>query len=639
MKASRLRIIRLVVCALSVASAVAQTLDDIPRQIREAGLEAVAGTRPENASLLGSFAFEGLEKELPGLYGNVKQTFRITAEYWDRDRNSGKTPDESREEIGHTLRLMLRNQFLCQVEAFLPDLSRGVYSEDDRKRVKELLLGTPPPANESLQTPNNRLAKHFKAYLNDLLILRIREPQPIFERLLGALDKRGDGAPLGGGLAPKWGCMSIAIKSGGSFVSSVKINLKYCRLGVGGHEQTESLNTNPGIYNVPTGKWSVTVEAMGFASQTQEGEIKEGEVTVLAFTLAPAGAGDSTTHQGTHRAASRRNLDRLSPGDMAIIDHYQRLGAVVVAYDPQALSRAWEALPENYPEILRRHSNLLAIQLSPRGGRSVFALDMTGKPANPALNDPRLMVKLESMRDGQPVANSSQAAQLTEDIVWCVSQWVNATRNLTKISFEPLSCIQVNDAFFARVEARHWTENPRTSTEWLRWKHYVAWERDAWEAAARSAGAPASFFSADPNGEVADLTVKLIYGPRGQQCGRFLPSDASHRGVIEIYMGEGVGDVLPHAEFTSVGSSAKCSFRRIFCHEFGHYLGLWHLPYPSSPDEKTIFANGAMSPAYSDIGDGVVPVDAMMLTHVSYLSLDVRGRRCEGLVHHPGDAP
>jgi hypothetical protein len=627
-------------CVLTFASVAAQTVDDTRRQIREAGLEGIAGAMPENASLLGSFGFESLEKELPGIYGRAKQTFRLAAEHWDKDRNAGKTPDEPREELGHTLRLMLRNQFLYQVEAFLPDMARSVYSEDDRKRIKELLLGTPPPADGSLQTPNNRLAKHFEAYLKDLLVLGIREPQPIFERLLGTLDKRGEGAPLGGGIAPKWGRMSIAIKNAGTLVPSVKINIKYLRLGIGGHEQTDTFNRNPGIYVVPTGKWSVTAEAKGFASQTQGVEIKEGELTTLAFTLATtAGAGVPGAPQANRRAASARSLDPLSPGELALIGHYQRSGAVVVNYDPQALSRAWQALPENYPDLLRPHSSLLAIQLNPRGGRSVFASDMTGKPANPALNDPRLMVKLESVRNGQPVENSSQAAKFTEDIVWCVSQWVNAMRNLTEISFEPLSSIQVNDAFFSRVEARYWTEDPKTSTERVRWKHYVAWNRGAWDAAARSSGAPNRFFSADPSGEVADLTVKLIYGSRGRKHGRFLPSDASHRGVIEIYMGEGTGDVLPQAEFASDKSAAKYSFRRIFCHEFGHYLGLRHLPNSSSPAEETIFANGAMSRAYTLIGDGVLPVDAMMLTHVSNLSLDVRGRRCEGLVHEPGDVP
>src|SRR6266853_3265933 len=385
MKTLRLIVLLAAVELSAFLSASAQTVDDTLRQIREAGLEGIAGTMPENASLLGSFAFERLERKLPGIYGSAKQTFRLAGDSWDQERNAGKAPSAPREELGHTLRIMLRNQFLYQVEAFLPDLSRGVYSEADRRRIKELLVGTPPPADGTLQTPNNALAEHFKAYLQNLLIDSIPEPQPIFERLLGPLDKRGDGAPLGGGLAPKWGRLSLAIKSGGAFVQPVEIKIKYLRAGIGGYEQEDSFHTNPGIYVVPTGKWNVTAESAGLASQTQEAEIREGAVTTVAFALTAAPA------PGTPTAS--------------------------------------------------------------RGDRG-FAADMTGHAANPALNDPRLMVKLEAVRNGQPAEIAVETAKFTEDIVWCVSQWVNAMRNLTETTFEPLANIQVNDAFFTRVEAR-----------------------------------------------------------------------------------------------------------------------------------------------------------------------------------------
>src|SRR6266853_271550 len=454
MKTLRLIVLLAAVELSAFLSASAQTVDDTLRQIREAGLEGIAGTMPENASLLGSFAFERLERKLPGIYGSAKQTFRLAGDSWDQERNAGKAPSAPREELGHTLRIMLRNQFLYQVEAFLPDLSRGVYSEADRRRIKELLVGTPPPADGTLQTPNNALAEHFKAYLQNLLIDSIPEPQPIFERLLGPLDKRGDGAPLGGGLAPKWGRLSLAIKSGGAFVQSVEIKIKYLRAGIGGHEQEDSFHTNPGIYVVPTGKWNVTAESAGLASQTQEAEIREGAVTTVAFALTAAPApGTPTASRGNRSSAASRAVAPLSPGELALIGHYQRAGAKVVDFDPQALARAWQALPDNYPDILRPHSQLLATMLTPRGGRG-FAADMTGHAANPALNDPRLMVKLEAVRNGQPAEIAVETAKFTEDIVWCVSQWVNAMRNLTETTFEPLANIQVNDAFFTRVEAR-----------------------------------------------------------------------------------------------------------------------------------------------------------------------------------------
>jgi hypothetical protein len=95
------------------------------------------------------------------------------------------------------------------------------------------------------------------------------------------------------------------------------------------------------------------------------------------------------------------------------------------------------------------------------------------------------------------------------------------------------------------------------------------------------------------------------------------------------------GKVLPQADFQVSRESRKYSFRRILLHEFGHYLGLKHLPAPTASGEKEIFANCTMNGAYLLIGDYVLPADAMMASHASFLSLDVRGRRCEGLAHEP----
>jgi hypothetical protein len=627
-----------VLCAISslglvvLCIAKGETVDDLLRQVREAGLADRAGTMPENASLLGSFEFEDLERKLPGIYGSTKQTFRLAAEHWEKMRNSGRTPDEPQQEVSTTLRLMLRNQFLHQVEAFIPDLTRNVYSDADRRRINELLLGTPPPANDDWQTPNNRLAKHFSAYLDDLIVNRTNEPEPIFKRLLGELDRRAEGAPLGGGLAPKWGRMNISIATAAGLAQAVEVKIKYLRTGLNGHQESDTFYSNPGTHIIPTGTWIVTASSKGFTSQAKEVEIKEGETTVLQFTLAPTLPDPAVSPPASPRAARESSLPPLTPGELAVINRFRKAGAVVVDYDPRPLSAAWQALPPNYADILRPHSAQISIQLSPGEGRG-FAADMTGQPANPAFNDPRLKVKLELVRNGKPTADAVETGKYTEDIVWCVAQWVNATRNLAETSFEPLSSIQVNEAFFSRLEARYWSEESRASVDAMQWKHYISWNKKSWEAAAARNGAPGRFFSRDQSAETTDLTIKLLYGTTSSLHGRFTPEDTGHHGLIEIYMDGASGKVLPQADFLSSTEPRKYSFRRILLHEFGHYLGLKHLPRPATPGEKEIFANCIMNDAYTLIGDGILPADGMASSHASFLSLDVRGRRCKGLDH------
>jgi len=609
-----------------------ETVDDLLRQVREAGLEGRAGTTPENASLLGSFEFERLEKELPGIYGRTKQTFRLAAEHWEKTRNSGRTVDEPKEELSTTLCLMLRNQFLHHVQDFIPDLTRNVYSDADRQQIKELLLGTPPPINGDWQTPNNRLAKHFSAYLDDLIVKRIKEPQPIFQRLLGEFDRRAEGAPLGGGFALKWGRMNISIATAAGLAQAVEVKVKYLRAGLNGHNEGDSFHINPGSHPIPTGTWAVTASSSGFTSQTKNAEIKEGETTTLEFTLAPESPGPAVSPVASPSAVRESSLPPLTPGELALITRFRKAGNVVVDYDPRPLSAAWQALPANYADILRPHSAQMSIELSPRGGRG-FAADMTGQPANPAFNDPQLKVKLEVVRNGKPTVDAVEIAKYTEDIVWCVAQWVNATRDLAETSFEPLSSIQVNEAFFSRLEARYWSEEPRTSANTMQWKHYISWNKKAWEGAAARTTAPTRFFSRDQSAETTDLTIKLQYGTTNSFHGRFFPENTGHQGLIEIYMDGASGEVLPQADFSSSTEPGKYSFRRILLHEFGHYLGLKHLPSPATPGEEEIFANCIMNGAYTLIGDGILPVDGMAASHASFLSLDVRGRRCEGLTH------
>lgn len=630
--------VALVLGGLAGSGVRAETVEDQVRRVRAAEPDG-PGTTPENASALGSFGFTELEKKLPGIYGKTKQTFRLAVEHWEDDYNSPLNKDEPHRKLGGTLERMLRNQYLGQVEKFLPDLERNVYSPADRDRIKKLLLGETPPADGGWQTPNNALARHVAAYLDDLIEKGGPSPEPIFKRLLGTLDRRAGGAPLGGGDAPKYGRLNITAKAAGALVHPIKINLQYGKKSVLDERETDEISANPCLYRGATGKWSVTASVDGFVSQTKEVEIVEGTTVTLEFNLV-AGAGAATPSRGD------RTLPGLSPAELAIIHHQRQAGRTVVAYDPAALALAWQSLPSNYQDLLRPYQGTMAISTNARGGRGHVA-DMTGQAPNPAFNDPWLKIKLEWVRgEGAAPADPAEIAKYTQDIVWCVAQWVNAARELAQIRFEPLACIEVNDSFYARIESIQWREDPRSNFGAIQWKHYATWEKPAWEAAAHTANAPARFFTADPGQGVPDLIVRLKSGTSNgndasDNIGWFHPEDATHRGVIEIQLsGRKYDAVLAGSDFAiAADNQHKLSFRRVMLHELGHYFGLNHLPANATDAEKAVFTSCIMNSRYPLLGDNVLAVDMMLISGSTFLSMDVRGRPCAGLIYDAPSSP
>jgi len=603
------------------------SIEDLLRRVREAGLEGRAGETTENASLLGSFEFVDLEREVPGIYGSTKHTFRLAGEYWARSRNSRLATDEPREELSYTLRTVIRNQYLHQVAAFLPDLRRRVYSDSDRQVVRSLLLGASPLPTDTWQTPNNHLCRHVIDYLNELLVQSVAEPRSILSRVLGDLDRRTGGAPLGGGLAPRWGVLEVTVSHEGRMATNVATNIRFDRHGIDGRQQTEGFTSNPGIYRVPAGKWIVTVTSPSSVEERRV-NIREGIVEKLLIALA-----GSNVHGAEARSpevwSDAESADGIPQQDRALLSAVSRLGVPVVAYDPRALADAWSHMPGNYAELLAPYAGMLEIS-GPRGQRGK-ANDMTGKPANPSLNDVRIVIRVTRESLLSTSLTQLDYKSYEADVMWCLVQWINAINNLAVNAEKPMAVIDIDNSLFVRAEGRYWLEDYPASVGRIRWQHYAAIEKNEFGVAQSLPDSPKRWFPATPDLSV-DLTIRILNDVAKSWLGRFTPSSVGHEGLIEIFEAAADGKILPQAEFDRCGDTTKYSFRRVLLHELGHYFGVGHVPSERADQDRSIFAKCIMNASYRQLGDTLTPVDSMMGTHVSFLSLDVRGRRCEGLL-------
>ncbi len=648
-----------IIAGLGACTVFAET---VPEAIKKAGLQDTIGTTPDQAGAADSLAFSELP---PRTYWMTKHTFRIATDAWNNQRiEESKGGSKPPLVLSDIFRDMLLNEYLHALDRAWTGITTEKYGAG-AARKKRLITEGDPEAVDVTQAPapsdapNARLASHIRAYYDAWLIEKHEDIPSIYQRFVGSL-LSGGGAPLLGSSRDYAVFDAKIADTGGQLAQGSKLTLRVARKNLWGDSTQRTYYTNPVRLAVPCATYEVEATAEKLGAVQEAIEFVKGANVTRAYQLpARAGGGSSTSPLAAIRWTNQIEAEELRRW------YIKKLGTeAIVPFNPTKVLEQLSSLPTDHGKIMATYG-FAGRWGSPwrQNARRVSRVDGTGGAPNPAINDPCLNIAFDLGAVDAAKIGSTPGA-LRREVATAVVEWANAFIGESEAANEPLTSFAINGEFFSRLAFRARAErssamdmpaeavaSANVGATTIRCSDFVTWDREAFNTyvqAVPSAGPKAirplsaAEISDEPSAsskplgradEVIDLTFRFV----PQFTIRNVAPDAvavfnnttNHHGIVEILLKPewrfiAEGEPRPQGQFSKL-----FAFRNIVLHELGHYFGLPHLPEPHSG--HSFLDQCVMRANYSSTFGAVTPADAAMVNAFEYLSLDVKGRICDGL--------
>jgi len=648
-----------IILALGTRIVFAET---VPEVIKKAGLQDTLGTTPDQAGAADSLAFNKLP---PRTYWMTKHTFRIATDAWNNQRiEESKGGSKPPLVVSDIFRDMLRNEYLHALNRVWPGITTQKYGAGATRKKTLITEGDPEAAAQTerpapTDAPNARLARHIRDYYDAWLIEKKEDMPSIYQRFVSPL-LSGGGAPLLGSSRDYAIFEAKIADSRGQLFQGSKLTLRVAKKNLWGSSTERTYYTNPIRLAVPCETYEVEATAEKHGVMHETIAFAKGATVARAYQLPAAKGSDGATPppSAAVRWTNRAEAEELRRW------YVKKLGTeAVVSFDPTKAIEQVSLLPTDHAKIMITYG-FAGRWGSPwhRNTRRVSRVDGTGGAPNPAINDPCLNITFDfATVDAAKIGSTPEA--LRREIAKAVVEWANAFTGESEATNEPLTSFAINGEFFSRIafrtaaERRSGTDMPAeavASAEFgattIRCFDFVKWDRNAFNnyaqavpqgpkdirprSGAESFGGPsANSKTLGQADEVIDLTIRFV--PQftirnvAPDAVAVFNNSAAHRGIVEILL-------RPEWRFTAEGEprpqgqiSKLFAFRNIILHELGHYFGLPHLPEPHSG--HSFLKPCVMCADYSSTFSAVTPADAALVNAFEYLSLDVKGRICDGL--------